>query len=294
MPTGQPFTRLCRSLAQSRHHGRADLHIHTTCSDGRYTPAQVVELARRSGLPALAITDHDTLAGIAPARKAAGDSLEVIAGVEISTVHEGRELHLLAYFVDRDDGPLGEALRHLRERRRHRFFAMADRLRSLGVPLEDDALTALADGETVGRRHLAQLLVDSRRAATVREAFQRFLGDHGRVNVPKERLDVHEAIDLVNEEGGVAGWAHPGSACTWEALRDLYNSGMRAIEVEWPAVKQRRSRELRDWAKALGMAVTGGSDCHGPDEPRRAIGACGVNGEELDALRHHARQPTRT
>src|SRR5437763_14170481 len=110
MPAGQPFTRLCRSLAQGRRAGRADLHVHTTFSDGLYTPAQIVELARRSGLPAVAITDHDTLAGIAPARAAAGAATEVIAGVEISTEYEGRELHLLAYFVNTEPGRLHEAL----------------------------------------------------------------------------------------------------------------------------------------------------------------------------------------
>lgn len=287
MPSGQPFTNLCRSLAASRHAARVDLHLHTTCSDGRYTPAQVVELARRSGLPALAITDHDTLAGIAPARAVSGTSLEVIAGVEISTVFEGRELHLLAYFIERHDGPLAQALEHLRKRRRERFFAMVERLRSLGVSVDDCRLAQLSDVEAVGRRHLAQLLVDTKRAATVREAFQRFLGDHGSVNVPKERLDVRQAIALVQAEGGVAAWAHPGADCTEASLRDLYNCGMRAVEVEWPSAKPRRSRELRDWARALGMAVTGGSDCHGPDEPRRCVGACGISADELDLLRSH-------
>src|SRR5947207_14379908 len=106
MPARQPFTALCRALAQPRTHGRADLHLHTTCSDGTYAPAQIVELARRCGLSALAITDHDTLAALPAARAAAADSgVEVIAGVEISSEYNGRELHLPAYFVAPDDGP---------------------------------------------------------------------------------------------------------------------------------------------------------------------------------------------
>src|SRR5882724_4166889 len=98
MPAGAPFTQLCRQLSRPRHAGRADLHLHTTCSDGAYTPAQLVELARRSGLIALAVTDHDTLAGVEPAREAACNSLEVICGVEMTTHWHGQELHLLAFF----------------------------------------------------------------------------------------------------------------------------------------------------------------------------------------------------
>src|SRR5271165_1153650 len=103
MPARQPFTALCQLTRRGRYHGRADLHVHTTHSDGRYTPWQVIDLARRAGLSAVAITDHDTLAGVAPARTAAaGSGVEVIPGVEITTSHAGREIHLLAYFVDED------------------------------------------------------------------------------------------------------------------------------------------------------------------------------------------------
>src|SRR5688572_5097474 len=117
MPAGQPFTKLCQSLARPRAHGRADLHLHTIHSDGNYTPAQVVDLARRSGLSAIAITDHDTLDGIAPAERAAETLLEVIPGVEITAEYRGREFHLLGYFFDRDNAPLRAALDHLRSER---------------------------------------------------------------------------------------------------------------------------------------------------------------------------------
>src|SRR5438270_8985971 len=111
MPTGQPFTALCTALARNRSAGRADLHVHTHHSDGTYTPAQVVDLARRCGLAAVALTDHDTLDGFAPARAAARPaSLEIIAGVEISAERDGREFHLLGYLVRPDDGPLRAAL----------------------------------------------------------------------------------------------------------------------------------------------------------------------------------------
>src|SRR5882724_9701061 len=166
MPAGQPFTQLCRALARHRPAARVDLHMHTTCSDGLYSPQQIVDLARRSGMPAIAITDHDTFAALEPARLHAGTRLQVIAGVEISTEFEGRELHLLAYFFDPTHTGLNVALERLRERRRHRFFAMADRLRDLGVALDDVGLREAATCSAVGRRHLAQLLVKERKTST--------------------------------------------------------------------------------------------------------------------------------
>src|SRR6266536_68528 len=154
MPAQQPFTALCRLVAEARPHAdRADLHLHTTHSDGNYTPAQVVELALRSGLCAIAITDHDTLEGVAPARvAAAGTGLEVIAGVEIGSEHEGRELHLLGYFVSPEDAALAQALEVLGHRRAERFHEMIERLRQQGVSLAETEGPPAA--HALGRRHL--------------------------------------------------------------------------------------------------------------------------------------------
>src|SRR5262245_1719613 len=129
MPARQPFTALCQLAARGRHAGRADLHLHTTRSDGTYTPAEVIDLARRSGLAAVAVTDHDTLGGVPPARAAAaGSGLEVVSGAEITSEYRGRELHLLAYFVALDDGPLNAALEAIRRHRVERFREMGERL----------------------------------------------------------------------------------------------------------------------------------------------------------------------
>src|SRR5262249_25339147 len=191
MPARQPFTALCQAAARSRVSGRADLHIHTRHSDGLYAPAEIVDLVRRSDLAAIAITDHDTVAGVQPAREAAcGLALEIIAGVEISTEYRGRELHLLGYFVDLEDEPLADALGQLRQDRANRFWEMAARLRGSGVTVDDSELRAFAGTGTLGRRNLAEFLVQTRRAGSVREAFARYLGDRGRVTVPKVRLPV--------------------------------------------------------------------------------------------------------
>jgi predicted metal-dependent phosphoesterase TrpH len=284
MPAGQPFTQLCQQLARPPFAGRIDLHVHTTCSDGTYSPAQVVDLARRSGLAALAITDHDTTAGVLPARAAAG-SLEIISGAEITTEFRGRELHLLAYFVRLDDAPLQTALAEQRLERARRFWAMVARLKQLGVHIPDAELAGVSDKGSLGRRNLAELLVRTRQTATVREAFHRYLGDRGRAIVPKRRLPVGEAIALVRAAGGVTAWAHPTLECTTEALAELRRLGLQAIEVDFPNCQRSRSVQLRHWARQFSLAVTGGSDCHGPDRPRHAVGACSVTYDELNALR---------
>lgn len=300
MPARQPFTVLCQNAATHRFRslslqtrqqarGRADLHLHTTSSDGSYTPVQIVELGLRSGLAAVAITDHDTTEGVAAAQKAAaGTHLEIIPGVEITSEYLGRELHLLGYFIRLDSAPLRTALKKLREQRISRFWEMVDRLRSCGIALDSDELRQEVGTATLGRRHLAKYLVKTHWAGSVREVFSLFLNDKGRAMVPKTRLPIAEAIQLVHGAGGVASWAHPFYDCNQKILRELQALGLGAVEVEFPNVRPGRSRRLRSLANDLGLAVTAGSDCHGPDEPRRAVGCCSVTAEELDRLRRLA------
>jgi predicted metal-dependent phosphoesterase TrpH len=286
MPAGQPFTALCRHAAASPATGRVDLHLHTTYSDGLYTPRQVVDIARRSGLSAIALTDHDTMGGLAEAQAASlGADLEVVCGVEISAELDGRELHLLGYFCDSEYKPLLDALERLARHRADRFNEMVERLRVCGVEFADAELPATVGAETLGRRHLAELLVKTRRAGTVREAFLRYLSDGGKIAVPKACLPVREAIALVRASGGAAGWAHPSYDCTEDSLRRLRDMGLGALEVVYPAHRASRERQLRDLANRLELAVTGGSDCHGPEPAGRCIGTCTIHRSELEVLR---------
>jgi predicted metal-dependent phosphoesterase TrpH len=284
MPAGQPFTALCQLAARGQYASRVDLHIHTTHSDGTYTPAQVVDLARRAGLAAMAVTDHDTLGGVPAAQSAAaGSSVEIVPGVEITSEYRQRELHLLGYFVVLDHAGLTSALAEIRRHRLERFREMIERLRGRGVSLEEAEQRVQGSPDALGRRHLAELLVRARRVATVREAFLRYLGDRGGVAVPKKRLPVAEALALVRAAGGVAAWAHPSYDCTKEQLIELRALGLDAIEVEYPDVRRSRTLELRGWAGQLGLAVTGGSDCHGPG--RRCVGSCTISAAEFGQLR---------
>jgi len=289
MAAGQPFTTLCRSLAQPTCMGRADLHVHTTHSDGDYSPAQVVDLARRSGLAALAITDHDMTRAVEEAQDAAlGTSLEIVPGVEISAEFREREFHLLGYFLDPRNRALEAALARIRVNRAERFRQMIERLRRLRVQVKEESLEPLRDHAVLGRRHLADLLVKNGQASTVREAFARYLHDGGPVVVNKIRLPVIEAITCVRAAGGVASWAHPSYDCNVETLTELRRAGLAAIEVDYPGIHRRRSLELRTLAETLGLAVTAGSDCHGPGGAKRALGSRTLSTEELEGLRRLA------
>ncbi|MFO0876649.1 MAG: PHP domain-containing protein [Gemmataceae bacterium] len=282
MPARQPFTQLCQQLARGPLAGRADLHLHTTSSDGLYTPAQVVDLARRSGLAAIAITDHDTLAAVELAQQAAGKALEVVPAVEITAEFQSKEIHLLGFFVDLHHQPLQQALARLRQARAERFAGMVEQFRQAGVQL--DLASVQLGSPSLGRRHLAELLVAQGKVGSVREAFNRWLRDGSRFALPKVRLPAEEAMALVRQAGGVAAWAHPAyDGETAARLSALAVEGLGALEVEYPDFPRSMRQALRQMARDRGLAVTGGSDCHGPG--KRTVGACTISSEELDRLR---------
>ena len=281
---GAPFTRLCGRLAVLRNPGRADLHTHTTFSDGTHTPGSLVERARKAGLAAVAVTDHDTTAGVGPARAAAGTTLEVIAGVEITAEFRGAEVHLLGYFVDPEDASLTHALAELRRSRRTRLIEMARRLSPLGASVEGD-VAALPAEVSVGRRHLARMLIDRGHAGSLHDAFNRWLGRPELAGVPKLRLQAANAIALVRGAGGVASWAHPPADTDLRALEELREMGLAAVECAYPWPSRAQEARLRQLAGVAGLAVTGGSDSHDPGPPARAVGARSVTLEELARIR---------
>jgi predicted metal-dependent phosphoesterase TrpH len=286
MPARSPFTRLCQQVAALRAPARADLHVHSTHSDGLFTPAEVVERAKKAGLFAVALADHDTLSGFGEALATADGRLEVVPGVEITSEFEGTELHLLGYFVHPDDPELNAALARLREQRVERFAAMAGRLKARGVSLCEKAVSAhVARPATLGRRHLANLMVAAGHVRTVNEAFAVHLTHPEVAGVPKLRLPVAEAIRLVRQAGGVASWAHPPADFTLAQLHELQRLGLRAVEWEYPWPSAKHPRRLREAARQLGLLATGGSDCHGPFPASRLVGCRGVTRDQFEQLR---------
>jgi predicted metal-dependent phosphoesterase TrpH len=284
-----PFTTVCGRLAELARPRRADLHVHTTASDGEFTAQQVVAFARRAGLAAVAVTDHDTLAAVDVARAAAAAHLEVVPGVEITAAFAGREVHLLGYFVRTDHAPLNAVLARLCERRHERFRDFLSKLASRGYSIPADRAKLVEEvSRSLGRRHVAGLLVACGHARHRTEAFHRLLGPlAGRV-LPKELIPAEEAVALVRAAGGVSSLAHPTPDLTDADFHALAGLGVDALEVEYPWGRKSPAARLREVAARLGFAVTGGSDCHGPDPARRGVGSCGVGVGELNALRERA------
>ncbi len=273
--------------------GGADLHVHTTHSDGACSPCEVVVAAARVGLSALAITDHDTTSALAVARPEARRwGVELIAGVELSCEHRGRELHLLGYFFREDDPSLSEALEHLRAGRARRLETMAARLRDLGLRVDLEAVRRAFPRAAVGRRHLAEYLARTGQVADVREAFRRFLGDGRPADVEKTRLDVLQAIELVGRAGGVAALAHPPHDFGESAIRPLADAGLGAIEVDGPGRSRSLGRRLEAIAERLGLVGVAGSDFHAADRPGRWVGAIMTEPQVLEQLRNRADRGT--
>jgi predicted metal-dependent phosphoesterase TrpH len=293
MPAGQPFTRLCQQLSQLRAEAqRADLHIHTTHSDGRFTPAEVVCRAKERGLGAIAITDHDTCAGLPEARAAAAtfeSAPEIITGVEITCDYRDGVLHLLGYFFDANDECLSAALAEMRSRRRERFAAMLARLPALGLTIPGSDIRELISREhSLGRPDLAALLVKHGHAPTAADAFARYLHDGGPLFVPMRGLPVADAVALVRNASGISSWAHPPETADLRDVDELRGFGLDALEAAHPAFTAARERNTRALARAAGLAVTAGSDNHGPFPASRTIGSLGVRKPELEALRNLA------
>ena len=286
MPRTSAYTLAPGRLAQLATPARADLHVHTTASDGEYTPSQVVALARQARLCAVAVTDHDTLAAIEEARAAAGEHVEFVPGVEISTAFAGREFHLLGYFVRTDHTALNAALARVCAARRERFRDLVALLRTRGLALPEDRVRLAEEASpSLGRRHVAGLLVACGHAKTRTEAFHRFVNPLvGKVR-PKVLVPLAEAIELVHAAGGVASLAHPPADLLDEQFGELRALGLDAVEAAYPWGRNSRTARLRELAARFGFTVSGGSDCHGPDPAHRRVGSYGVTAAELTALR---------
>jgi predicted metal-dependent phosphoesterase TrpH len=244
-----------------------DLHLHTTCSDGAQPPEALVALARRAGLHAIAVTDHDTTAGVVPARRAgAGEGVTVIAGIELSCELDGRELHLLGYGVDPDDPGLRAVTERRAAMRKARIAEIVERLQGLGVAITTDDVRVPAANVSVGRPHVAEALVRLGAVRNFQEAFARYLGDRAPAAVPSRGPDVAAGIAAVAAAGGLSAWAHPDLD---DALRfpRLKECGLDGIEALRPSLTPIASSALEVAAREAGLLVTGGSDWHGGPPP---------------------------
>ena len=250
---------------------RPDLHFHSTASDGVFSPTELARLLQKADVTCIALTDHDTVAGLPEMTGAAYDrGLAFIPGVEISTEGE-TDVHILGYGVKYDDEKLLSLLHSMEEERVQRFFKMGHKLESLSFPLPLDEIFAQA-GKSIGRPHLARAMVKAGYVASVQEAFARFLGDHCPAYIPRENIPASHAIRLLRECGAIPVLAHPG-LLHWptERLLPLLNAwqdaGLMGLEVYHPA-HQGAFSQWDKLARKRGLIVTGGSDFHAENDGR--------------------------
>lgn len=260
-----------------------DLHAHSTASDGTASPTGAVEAAHRAGVVALALTDHDTLAGV-PEAQAAADrlGLRLVPGVELSVHQDGTEVHLLGLHI-RDVEGLQRELEAIRDQRRLRAIAMVEQLAAAGAPITIDAVLAEAAGGAIGRPHVARALVAAGHVKDQREAFDRFLAAGRPAYVAKARLEIADGIAMVHRAGGLAIVAHPGADGRRERIEPLVPMGLDGLEVRHPSHTAEDVKRLDALARHFGFVVSGGSDWHGAMQGPRTLGAMRVPEAWLEA-----------
>lgn len=271
-----------------------ELHTHTTYSDGILTPQQLVARAANAGVKALAITDHDTLNGWSEAIAAAKlHDIEIVPGVELSTVHHGRSLHILGYYPHQDliEAPLAERLAG----RKRRAKQMLEKLAAMGYPLE---LNRLDGNMALGRPHIASAMVRAGYVNSTQEAFACFLGEDQAAYVHYEKFSIQEGISLIRQCGGVPVWAHPylfRGGKVEEVLPELVAAGLMGIEVYHPHHGSNKVNRLQELCQEYNLLMTGGTDYHGydlehPENERWQLNQLNLPLTMLEPLKQAARQ----
>jgi 3',5'-nucleoside bisphosphate phosphatase len=262
--------------------------MHTTASDGRSRPVELIEEAAAAGLTTIAVTDHDTLAAlpeVAAAARARG--IETSPGIEITAVHSGRDVHILAYFVSSGNEELSVFLERQRADRLRRLFEMLERLDRTGVPVDREAVRGRAAGvgRSAGRPLLAEALVRAGHVGSIAEAFERYLGQGRPAFVPRHGATPREVIELIGRANGLTSLAHPGKLHDDELIPGMVEAGLPAIEVQHPDHDAGDVARYRKMAERFGLLVTGGSDYHGPGSGRAAaLGNVTLAPEDFERL----------
>jgi 3',5'-nucleoside bisphosphate phosphatase len=276
-----------------------DLHAHTLYSDGSVSPEELVRAAAHAGARAIAITDHDTVEGLAEGRATAERlGIEFVSGIEISAEHEPGTMHILGYYVDDESAILRTTLAELRLARDERNPEIASRLRSLGFDIDYDEVVGIAGSEIVGRPHFARLMVEKGYAQSIQDAFTRFLAKGAPAFVDKRRLSPADSINLIHGAGGVAVLAHPYQLKPLEMedqdrlIGELAALGLDGVEAIYSRHSQEQREAYSTVAARHGLLVTGGSDFHGSYKPDinivRGLGDLKVPYSLLEGLKYRA------
>lgn len=257
----------------------ADLHIHTYYSDSTASPQEVVEEALKANLAAIAITDHDIIDGVNPTIECAkGTSVEIIPGIELSSEYEGKDIHILGYFIDVNKGPLVEKCQIFLDARMERMKQMIMNLKGLGINnISLEEVCALTRGKAVGRAHLAYLMLEKKIVKTGKEAFEKYLGEGCPGYAPKYKQSPFEAIDLIHQSGGLAVMAHPMLTMKDELIAPMAKAGLDGLEIYYPNCPDVVHNFYYGLAKKNKLLMTGGSDAHGKAKPYTYIGKASID-----------------
>lgn len=270
----------------------ADLHIHTYYSDGLDSPASIVEKANTNNLAAIAITDHDSIAGITEAITAARKlaNFQIIPGIELSTTDNGQDIHVLGYFIDYNNHIFTDRLKELRQAKTIRNQLIVDKLNQLGIEitLEEINNKALTADSRIGRPHIAEVLYEKKLVKSIAEAFHKYLGDKGLAYIETKSISPEEGIDIIKQAGGAVVLAHPGIYNNETLLKRLINYGLDGVEVNHPDHNLQTINTLKNIAKKNSLIITGGSDYHGyrNNNPFHAkIGSFTVSTKQVNQLK---------
>lgn len=255
-----------------------DLHVHSTKSDGSYSPSDLVDYALSKGLKAFALTDHDTVSGIDEAiSHAKGKGIEVIPGVELSTDYNGKDIHIVGLYIDRNNPTLLSKLEAFRLARDVRNEKMCEKLRAEGIDINPKVIQEAYGESVITRAHYAKYMYDKGYINNVKEAFERYIGDHAKCYVPKEKVTCQEGVKLILDAGGIPILAHPClyhmSDSVLEGLvSTLKDAGLVGIEAIYSTYTLSEERQIKAIAKKFGLSISGGSDFHGASKPGLDIG----------------------
>ncbi len=255
-----------------------DLHVHSTFSDGTFTPTMLVQEAVRKGLSAIAITDHDAIGGISEGIEAAKEAgIELIPGIEFSTFYDKKEIHIVGLFIDHTNPEFIKRVEVFRGGREAKNIKMCEKFKAIGIDISYDEMKKMYEGSVITRAHFADYLLKKGYIKDRNEAFDRYIGDGGICYVDREKITPKEAIELIHMVGGVAILAHPvlyhlGNDTLNELMEYLCESKIQALEAIYSTYSASDERDMRNLAKKYNLLISGGSDFHGANKPQISLG----------------------
>jgi len=265
---------------------QADLHVHTSLSDSTMSPREVIDRAVAVGLDMIAVTDHDTMHGVAEAQRCGERrGVTVVPGVEVSTYHGTDEFHILGLYVDAVNVAFLEKLEMICKARLERIYEISAKLKQMGVDVEAEEVIDLAAGGSPGRTHVARVLLRRGYVGDISEAFSRYVGDSAPAIVPKRFMTVEQAIAEIRNAGGVSILAHPGLVQQRDAFIPLFaEMGLNGLEAFYPSYRRMQTQHYLELAARLGLVASGGSDCHGSRRDGIMLGRVRLPGHYVEKI----------